>query len=67
MQHVINLSTIYILYKKIFEGRLKMGILEGAAMIREIAIKIAKEKGITEQKEWPEAVKEFKEKYELVL
>lgn len=27
-----------------------MGILEGAAMIREIAIKIAKEKGITEQK-----------------
>ncbi|CZS11790.1 hypothetical protein CDFC105_93904 [Clostridioides difficile] len=29
--------------------------LEGAAMIREIAIKIAKEKGITEQKAWPEA------------
>ncbi|PBF84180.1 hypothetical protein [Clostridioides difficile] len=32
-----------------------MGILEGAAMIREIAIKIAKEKGITEQKAWPDA------------
>lgn len=44
-----------------------MGILEGAAMIRKIAIKIAKEKGITEQKAWPKAVKEFKEKYELLL
>ncbi|HID1127856.1 hypothetical protein [Clostridioides difficile] len=44
-----------------------MGILEGAELIRDIAQKIAKEKGITEQEAWNEAIKEFKEKYECLV
>ncbi|MDI6260450.1 hypothetical protein QJK44_09125 [Clostridioides difficile] len=44
-----------------------MGILEGAELIRDIAQKIAKEKGITEQEAWKEAIKEFKEKYECLV
>ncbi|WLD27642.1 hypothetical protein CDIFMA2_15240 [Clostridioides difficile] len=44
-----------------------MGILEGAQLIKDIAQRISREKGITEQEVWNEAVKEFKEKYECLV
>ncbi|WP_255287827.1 hypothetical protein [Clostridioides sp. ZZV14-5902] len=44
-----------------------MGILEGAQLIRDIAQRISKEKGITEQEAWNEAINEFKEKYECLV
>ncbi|EOE7203634.1 hypothetical protein ACKTJW_002341 [Clostridioides difficile] len=44
-----------------------MGILEGAELIRDIAQRIASEKGVTEQEAWSDAVREFKEKYECLV
>lgn len=41
-----------------------MGILEDATKIREIAKRIARENGITEQEAWNDAIEEYKEKYE---
>lgn len=44
-----------------------MGILEDAQLIRDIAQRIAREKGVTEQEAWNEAINEFKEKYECLV
>lgn len=42
-----------------------MDIREAASQLRNIAIKIANEKGITEQQAWDEALEKFKEEYGL--
>lgn len=44
-----------------------MGILEGATKIREIAKKIAREKGIREQEAWNDAVTEYKQKHRYLV
>lgn len=42
-----------------------MDIRKAAEELRNIAIKIANEKGITEQQAWSEALEKFKSKYGL--
>lgn len=42
-----------------------MDILEAAEQLRNAAEKVAKEKGITVQQAWNEALKDFKKKYGL--
>lgn len=44
-----------------------IGILECATLIRKLAQKIAKEKGIKEQEAWNDAVSVYKQKYRYLV